>query len=250
MALVYGGKIEVWEKRGGNGFISKAVHWEPHVLGKCTLILMLLKLCVAPLLIYMSVCVHFPCTVVFQAWALGYSFLREGDIHQGTIWGLSLPLYPAFPQFWCWVSSPSLISLSSPKARECSPAAKGWPARETHRNASTVITLLNRALPGMAKSLADINQKRTHWSQCIDLYQQRVMVFRPGETNLTRKPLMRCLWIAMLAGNGCSRWIHPGWLHSEHCLDWCMTASASPQKYLCSYSAYAYYCSHLKQSFP
>lgn len=60
---------------------------------------MLLKLCVAPQLIYIyvCVCVHFPCTAVFQVWALGYCFLRKGDIHGGTIWGLSLPVYLAFP---------------------------------------------------------------------------------------------------------------------------------------------------------
>lgn len=208
-------------------------------------------LCSTTTQVYVCIRTHFPCTAVFQVWALRYSSLGKGDMRPGMIWGLSLPLDLAFPQFWCWVSPPSLIYLASLKRHECSPAAKGWPAHETHGGVrSTGVTRLNRALPGIDKSLADINQKNPHWSQRIDLYQQRLMVFRFGVANLLRKHLICCLWIAVLSRNGCLSWIHPGWLPSEPCLNWRMTASTSPPNTSLPTALIAHHCSPLRPVLP
>jgi len=203
---------------------------------------MLLKLGVAPQL--MSMFVHFPCTAVLQVWALGYSSLGKGDMYPGMIWGLSFQLSLSFPLFWCWVSPPSLVYLSSSKACRCSPAAKDWPAHETQQCEHHDHTIKQSI--SMAKSLADINQKKRCKSQRSDLYQQRVMVFPFGEINLVRKHLICCLWIAMLSRNGCLSWIHSGWWHSEHCLDWRLAKSASPQNTSVPTALIAYHCSHLK----
>lgn len=87
------------EARGKGLYFTSAALRASHVRKMHSHPRVVKALCSTTTQVYVYIRTHFPCTAVFQVWALGYFSLGKGDTRPGMIWGHSLPFYLAFPQF-------------------------------------------------------------------------------------------------------------------------------------------------------